>query len=87
MMNQHNTAAAFMILLTRDAVALRVTMMIGQIGRYLERSRAEEPLLQSVFKKDHKSNRMDCHLVVSTRMAPALSSILELTADVAVAST
>lgn len=34
--------------LTRQAVALRDTMMIGQIGRYLESMRAEEPLYSSV---------------------------------------
>jgi len=30
--------------LTREAVGLRVTMMIGQIGRYFEIRRAEDPL-------------------------------------------
>ena len=30
--------------LTRDAVALRVTMMMGQTGRYLEIRRADLPL-------------------------------------------
>lgn len=87
MMHQHDIIAAFIIVLTRDAAALRVTMMIGQIGRYLDSRRAEEPLFQLVSNTACISNRVDCHLVVRTRMAPALSSILELTADVAVAST
>lgn len=32
--------------LTREAVGLRVTMMIGHMGRYFEIRRAEEPLRQ-----------------------------------------
>lgn len=30
--------------ITRDAVALRVTMMMGHTGRYLETKRADSPL-------------------------------------------
>ena len=33
--------------LTRDAVALRVTIMIGQTGRYFEMRRADLPLRRS----------------------------------------
>lgn len=35
--------------LTRAAVGLRVTMMIGQMGRYFEIRRAEEPLRQGQY--------------------------------------
>lgn len=31
-------------MLTREAVALRVTIMMGQTGRYLEIKRADSPL-------------------------------------------
>lgn len=33
--------------ITRDAVALRVTMMMGHTGRYFETKRADSPLYQS----------------------------------------
>lgn len=35
--------------LTREAVGLRVTMMIGHMGRYFEIRRAEEPLRQGQY--------------------------------------
>ena len=40
-------------LITRDAVALRVTIMMGQTGRYLETNRADSPLYQSQHLLDH----------------------------------
>lgn len=76
-----------MDILTREAVALRVTMMIGQMGRYFESMRAEDPLSLLASPSGHHNGMKSSYLVVRTRIAPALSSMLELTADVAVAST
>ena len=38
---------------TRDAVALRVTIMMGHTGRYLETKRADSPLHQSQHSLYH----------------------------------
>ena len=73
-------------ILTRAAVALRVTMIIGQIGRYLEIKRAEWPLFKVLISGLNISLKRITHLVVRTRIAPALSSRLALTAEVAVDS-
>lgn len=77
--------------LTRAAVGLRVTMIIGQIGRYLETRRADWPLhivsVKRIPKGAVSQQEGPTHLVVRTRIAPALSSRLALTADCAVDST
>ena len=74
---------------TRAAVALRVTIMIGQTGRYFEMRRADWPLFRRQSSPTRTVSRIDkiAHLVVRTRIAPALSSKLALTADWAVDST
>lgn len=41
--------------LTREAVGLRVTMMIGHIGRYFEIRRAENPLRQDQYISSPRS--------------------------------
>jgi hypothetical protein len=74
-------------LLTRDGVEERVTMRIGHIGRYFEIKRADLPLETISFKERKGDRDRDAYLVVKTRIAPALSSKLELTAAIAHAST
>lgn len=44
--------------LTREAVGLRVTMMIGHMGRYFEIRRAEEPLRQGQYISKQSSRVM-----------------------------
>lgn len=61
-------------------------MMIGQSGRYLEIRRADEPLRQvsirSILILDGCFGSCQrTYVVVRTRIAPALSSWLALTAD------
>lgn len=71
-------------MLTLDAVALRVTMMIGQTGRYLETSRAVVPLRHvSITSREHRTDKRKTHLVVRTKIAPAFCSKLALTAAMA----
>ena len=69
-------------ILTRAAVAFRVTMMIGQIGRYFEIRRADWPL-KLISEEQHQAIVGTANLVVRTRIAPALISMLLLTADMA----
>jgi len=71
--------------LTREATALRVTIMIGHTGRYFEIKRAVEPLRMCQLNKDNTCTDL-FYLVVNTRMAPAFISRLPLTADIAVDS-
>jgi hypothetical protein len=67
--------------LTLAAISLRVTMMMGQTGRYLETRRAVVPLML-VRIYTYTSYRAS-YLVVKTRIAPAFCSRLALTAAMA----
>src|SRR5690242_10467602 len=70
---------------TRDAIALRVTIIMGQTGRYLETRRAVVPLMHVsiTFPLYRCASIVETHLVVKTRMAPAFCSKLALTAAMA----
>jgi hypothetical protein len=71
--------------LTLEAIALRVTMMMGHTGRYLETRRAVVPLEHISIYHIHTAQPLDgaTHLVVRTKIAPAFCSRLALTAAMA----
>jgi hypothetical protein len=66
---------------TLEAVGLRVTIMIGQPGRYFEIRRADRPLAR--LDQHIRIETDTSYLVVNTRMAPAFNSKLALTAAIA----
>jgi hypothetical protein len=70
--------------LTLEAEALRVTMMMGHTGRYLETRRAVVPLMHvNIRSTEQKILRHKTYLVVKTKIAPAFCSRLALTAAIA----